>query len=790
MKNFAIVISFGWMLLFTSCKEQQPNQLSSFPLSCVRLLDSPLKHASQTNEAYVMAHNPDRLLAPFLIDAGIPVKAPQYGNWENTGLDGHIGGHYLTSLSLIVASTGNQEAAKRLNYMVEQLAICQKKNGNGYVGGIPDGKTLWTEIAAGKIEFDNFSLNGKWVPWYNIHKLFAGLRDAWLYAGNEQALEVLKKLSEWTSELCSHLDDAKMQQMLICEHGGMNEVFADVYGITGDPKYLDLARRFSDRSILNPLLKHEDKLTGLHANTQIPKVIGFMRIAELSGDTAWQSASSFFWDDVVTTRSVAIGGNSVSEHFHSTDDFTSMIESREGPETCNTYNMMKLSRQLYFATNDLKYIDFYEKALYNHILSSQHPNHGGLVYFTSMRPGHYRVYSDAEESFWCCVGSGIENHAKYGELIYAHDNSNVFVNLYVPSVLRWKEKGITLTQTNHIPEKNQSTIELNLDQDQEFAINLRHPSWVKDNMLNVKINNQDIKVQSKAGEYVSINRLWHSGDKIVITLPMSVYGEYLGNKTSSIALKYGPVVLASEVNRDNVNGLIADGSRMGHIAQGPLLPVSDLPVLMIDGDDWAQKIKQMPGDSLCFDASELMHPKGDVHMKLIPFYQLHDARYIIYWPTVNSLNIDSVQQILKQQEQIKLELERMTIDQIAPGEQQPESDHHFKGEESQTGIHMERHWRHAAKWFSYELNDKNKLAKRLRITYFGLDANRQFDITINDTLISSVNLTGEHGNQIFDVDYEIPTSVVKNNKAPFLIVKFIAHDGSIAGGIYHVRLLK
>ena len=366
------------------------SKIQSFRLSDVKLLDSEFKNAETIDAEYIMAHDPDRLLAPFLIDAGLTPKAERYGNWENTGLDGHICGHYLTALSQLYASTGDQRFFDRLNYMIDELERCQQKNGNGYVGGIPGGMAMWKEIAAGRINAEAFSLNGKWVPLYNIHKTFAGLRDAYLIAGIEKAKGMLIALTDFFLNISKNLTDDQIQEMLRSEHGGMNEVFADVYAITGDEKYLELAKRFSHKFILEPLLNNEDRLNGLHANTQIPKVIGFERISELDHDQAWHNAAKFFWETVVDHRTVSIGGNSVREHFHPANDFSSMVESREGPETCNTYNMVKLSKDLYFVDNDLKYIDYYERALYNHILSTEHPVHGGFVYFTSMRPRHYR----------------------------------------------------------------------------------------------------------------------------------------------------------------------------------------------------------------------------------------------------------------------------------------------------------------------------------------------------------------------------------------------------------------
>ncbi|MDQ3845247.1 MAG: glycoside hydrolase family 127 protein, partial [Bacteroidota bacterium] len=469
----------------------QTGPLKTFPLSAVRLLDGPFKQAQQTDMKYMLALNPDRLLAPYLRESGIEPKAKNYGNWEGTGLDGHIGGHYLSALSNMYAATGNAVLLQRLNYMIDWLDKCQQKNGDGYVGGVPGGRAMWQEVAQGKIKAGAFSLNDKWVPWYNLHKLYAGLVDAYTIAGNAKAKNILIKLSDWCVNLTANLSDEQMQQMLRSEHGGMNEVFADVAAITGDTKYLQLARRFSHRRILNPLLQQKDSLTGLHANTQIPKVIGFIRIAEVADDTAWAKAAGFFWQTVVDNRTVSIGGNSVREHFHPSDNFSSMIESKEGPETCNSYNMLKLTKHLFLSHPSARFMDYYERTLYNHILSSQHPQ-GGFVYFTPMRPRHYRVYSQPQQCFWCCVGSGLENHGKYGELIYAHNDKDIFVNLFIPSTLQWKEKGVTLVQHTKFPFEETSQIKLNVKQPKKFALYFRYPSWVKEGQMKLKVNNKNV----------------------------------------------------------------------------------------------------------------------------------------------------------------------------------------------------------------------------------------------------------------------------------------------------------
>ena len=517
-------------------KAQTNHQVSYFSLQDVKLLSSPFLQAQQTDLHYILALDPDRLSAPFLREAGLTPKAPSYTNWENTGLDGHIGGHYLSALSMMYAATGDTAIYHRLNYMLNELHRAQQAVGTGFIGGTPGSLQLWKEIKAGDIRAGGFSLNGKWVPLYNIHKTYAGLRDAYLYAHSDLARQMLIDLTDWMIDITSGLSDNQMQDMLRSEHGGLNETFADVAEITGDKKYLKLARRFSHKVILDPLIKNEDRLNGMHANTQIPKVIGYKRVAEVSKNdkdwnhaAEWDHAARFFWNTVVNHRSVCIGGNSVREHFHPSDNFTSMLNDVQGPETCNTYNMLRLTKMLYQNSGDVdnsnkpdpRYVDYYERALYNHILSSQEPDKGGFVYFTPMRPGHYRVYSQPETSMWCCVGSGLENHTKYGEFIYAHQQDTLYVNLFIPSQLNWKEQGVTLTQETLFPDDEKVTLRIDKAAKKNLTLMIRIPEWAGNSKgyeitINGKKHLSDI--QTGASTYLPIRRKWKKGDVITFHL--------------------------------------------------------------------------------------------------------------------------------------------------------------------------------------------------------------------------------------------------------------------------------
>lgn len=622
MKKIVFSILFMGSYLFAF------EQIKPFSLWEVRLRNSPFLAAQQTDKNYILSLNPDKLLAPFLKEAGLPIKADNYGNWENTGLDGHIGGHYLSALSNMYAATGDTLLLVRLRYMLHVLQNCQRAGKTGYIGGTPGGKAMWEDVKLGKIKAELFSLNGKWVPLYNIHKLFAGLIDAYTIAHVQEAKNILIGLSKWFYTTMNGLTDQQLQEMLRSEHGGMNEALLDVFLITKDQKYVRLAERFSHRALLDPMLEQKDVLTKLHANMQIPKVVGFARIGAIEQKTNWTNAAQFFWETVTKHRTISIGGNSVSEHFHPIDDFSSMLYHREGPETCNSYNMLKLTKALYLSNPSAAYISYYERTLYNHILSSQHPG-GGFVYFTAARPGHYKVYSQPQESFWCCVGSGMENHGKYGELIYAHSNNELYVNLFIPSQLSWKEKGIQLIQHTSFPEKEKTTISIAVQKPVFLTLRIRYPEWVVPNGFELNVNGRNIRIQQTMNGYADISRVWHSGDKIEVSLPMQTHLDYLPDGKPWASIRKGPIVMAATwEDTAGIKGFKADGSRMGHVAAGPLIPLETLP-LLISEDVHSNEL----------NASFLNGVQKKFTLK--PFYSIHDSRYIFYWRVRK--NEDSIQ---------------------------------------------------------------------------------------------------------------------------------------------------
>jgi len=759
--------------------------LEPFRLQEVQLLPGIFKDAETTDLKYMLAMVPDRLLAPYLREAGLTPKAPSYTNWENTGLDGHMGGHYLSALATMYASNGNKEVLVRLNYMISELKRCQDANGNGYIGGVPGSKQLWAAVMSGDIE----AINKKWVPLYNIHKTYAGIRDAYLYTGNETARGMLIKFSDWFVQLSTSLSPQKMQQMLQIEQGGINEVLADVYFLTNDKKYLKAAYSFSHQAILDPLEKGEDKLNNLHANTQIPKVIGFKRIADVNGDSSYNKAAQFFWQTVVDHRTVAIGGNSVREHFNPSDDFSSMINSEQGPETCNSYNMLKLTKALFLSDPKISYLDYYERALYNHILSTERPGDGGFVYFTPMRPGHYRVYSQPQSSMWCCVGSGMENHAKYAEMIYAHDQNSVYVNLFIPSKLSWKQKGLVLTQHTNFPEEEKTSLTISeVKPSSVFAIHVRYPSWVKAGSLKLMVNGLEFKTNAQPSSYAVIKRAWKKGDVVTVSLPMQTKTELLPDGSNYEAVVHGPIVMAAEIGKEDMSGLLADDSRMGHVAAGKLYPLQYMPMFVSNSNDDASFIQPVAGEPLTFTAAAIVYPAKYRSLKLIPFYKIHDARYVVYWEKETPQSIAGIAQKLAAAEAASAGLAAITLDVVIAGEQQPESDHFIENENSAAGVSRDRHWRNATGWFSYKMTNKNKETASLRITYLDGGQDKQFSILVNDQLIAKVETDDSHGADFYTIDYPVSEDITKADGQ--LTVKFLAAEGSTTANIYEVRLIK
>ena len=765
-----------------------------FPLGDITLLDGPLKHARDLNVQVLLKYDCDRMLAPYRKEAGLQPRKPSYPNWD--GLDGHVGGHYLSALS-INAATGNEECRKRMEYMISELQLVLDANNqrpeawcHNYIGGVPNSAKMWTAFSKG--DFGPYF--GTWAPFYNIHKMYAGLRDAWLYCGNEQAKNLFLKFCDWAVDITRDLNDEQMEKMLGNEHGGMNEVLADAYAITGEQKYLDCARRFSHRMLLVPLENGKDCLDNMHANTQIPKVIGYQRIAELAHDVQYHNASEYFWEIVTRQRSLALGGNSRREHFPTKENCIDYINDIDGPESCNTYNMLKLTEDLNRVKPNGMYGDFYETAMFNHILSAQHPQHGGYVYFTPARPRHYRNYSAPNEAMWCCVGTGMEDHGKYGQFVWTHDkgvkaeNDALYVNLFVASELNWKDRKMVIRQQTAFPYAESSVVEVAKGKG-TFILKVRKPSWCEN--FTVKGVGFDADSYEENG-FVCMKRKWKKGDQVKISMPMHAYIKPMINVPQYVAIMYGPILLGMKTGTEDMRGLIADDSRFGQYAGGKKLALDEAPILLPKHlDDIAKDLKPVPGKPLHFKLATRM--ENAIDGELQPFFEIHDSRYMMYWLALGENDYKAYMQKLADEEKARQALEARTVDKVNPGEQQPETDHRMETDNSDKGNTEGVFFRDAkdGHYFSYLMQTKGETNLSLQLKFWGQDEWRtsEFDIYVNDKLLCSVNNSHRwRTTQFKTVDYAIPSEFVKGKKE--IRVKFVAHKGKQVGQIYGVRLVK
>ena len=765
-----------------------------FPLGDITLLDGPLKHARNLNVQVLLKYDCDRMLAPYRKEAGLQPRKPSYPNWD--GLDGHVGGHYLSALS-INAATGNEECRKRMEYMISELQLVLDANNqrheawcHNYIGGVPNSAKMWTAFSKG--DFGPYF--GTWAPFYNIHKMYAGLRDAWLYCGNEQAKNLFLKFCDWAVDITRDLNDEQMEKMLGNEHGGMNEVLADAYAITGEQKYLDCARRFSHRMLLVPLENGKDCLDNMHANTQIPKVIGYQRIAELAHDVQYHNASEYFWEIVTRQRSLALGGNSRREHFPTKENCIDYINDIDGPESCNTYNMLKLTEDLNRVKPNGMYGDFYETAMFNHILSAQHPQHGGYVYFTPARPRHYRNYSAPNEAMWCCVGTGMEDHGKYGQFVWTHDkgvkaeNDALYVTLFVASELNWKDRKMVIRQQTAFPYAESSVVEVAKGKG-TFILKVRKPSWCEN--FTVKGVGFDADSYEENG-FVCMKRKWKKGDQVKISMPMHAYIKPMINVPQYVAIMYGPILLGMKTGTEDMRGLIADDSRFGQYAGGKKLALDEAPILLPKHlDDIAKDLKPVPGKPLHFKLATRM--ENAIDGELQPFFEIHDSRYMMYWLALGENDYKAYMQKLADEEKARQALEARTVDKVNPGEQQPETDHNMEADVTERGNTEGVFFRDArdGHFFSYLMQTKGETNLSLQLKFWGQDEWRtsEFDIYVNDKLLCSVNNSHRwRTTQFKTVDYAIPSEFVKGKKE--IRVKFVAHKGKQVGQIYGVRLVK
>jgi DUF1680 family protein len=741
-----------------------PPSVSVFDLSDVHLLDGPFRHAMELDQAYILVLKPDRLLSRCREYAGLVPRDSTYGGWEKEALSSHFVGHYLSACALQYRGTGDRRFLDRINYVVDQLAECQKANGNGYVAGIPDGKRVFAEVKAGNIRAKGFDLNGVWSPWYTVHKIMAGLRDACLLAGNAKARDVLRGMADWSFETTNGLTDSLFQRMLDCEFGGMNEVLADVYTITGERKYLDLAEKFCHRAVMDPLAREEDRLEGLHGNTNIPKLIGAARLYELTGESRYAVMSRFFWETVTRNHSYAAGGHGEYEHFGAPRRLSDRL-SEGTMETCNTYNMLKLTRFLFTRKPDVEYADFYERAMYNHILASQNPDDGMVCYFVPMGSGTHKQFSTPFDDFTCCLGTGLENHSRYGECIYFHDHDTLYVNLFIASEVNWRERGMHITQRTDFPNSETTRFIFSCAKPSGASLKIRHPFWA--GPLRIRLNGVAVVTDSAPSGYAAIQREWQTGDTLEVTLPMSIRLEPLPDLSARAAVMYGPILLAGDL--------------------GPVEGTRPVPAFVTNGRPVAEWTSQIRGRALTFETRGVGRP-GEI--TLSPFYMMHNRRYAVYWDCVTDREWRDGEKEEKSEQSRLRSLQSRTVDSLLIGETAAEHAHRLEGEMTTIGHYRGRTWRQAAGtgWFSFEMKSRPDVRLQLVVTYWGSDAEkREFDIMVDGRNVATQVLSRNNPGNFFDATYTLPPELTRGKGS--LTVRFSPHRGAIAGRVFGSRLI-
>lgn len=754
-----------------------PVKAYAFNLKNVQLLQSDFRYAMSLDSAYLLSLKPDRLLHRFHLFAGLPTKDSIYKGWESDGLSGHTLGHYLSAASMMFSSTGSVEFQNRVNYIIDELDKCQAARISGYVGAIPDEDSIFEKVKKGEIRSSGFDLNGGWSPWYTVHKLMAGLCDAYLYADNRKALDIVVKMSDWVFETVYHLEDSIRLEMLNCEYGGMNEVLANVYSFTGNKKYLDLSYKFYDEYVMGQLAKRIDPLSGKHSNTNIPKAIGSARQYQLNGDERDKTIASFFWQIMVNHHTYVIGGNSNYEYCGKPDSLNDRL-SDNTCETCNTYNMLKLTRQLFSISPSGNLMDYYERGLYNHILASQNPEDGMMTYFVPLRMGTKKKFSRPFNTFTCCVGSGIENHAKYAEQIYSHDaEGQLFINLFIPSVLNWTEQGIILMQETGFPVTNSTSFIFLGEKEKTMTLLIRKPFWSKGRTRFFMNGIENTGVQSYEGKfeidkvegYIPIRVSMKKNDKLEIRFAMQLYSESMPDNPDRIAIKYGPLVLAGLLGKEMPD------------------PVFGTPVIMTEDRNVSTWVKST-NIPLQFETNGAGKP---FDVKLIPFYKVYDQYYSVYWDFFNSTDWANRQMSYENEKKRQHEIAKKTTDEFRIGEMQPERDHMLQAsEKSYISEAIGRMGREARRdnFFSFEMKVDPGMLQKLLLTYIGDDKDRKFDILVEGTNIATEIWQGGITGKFYDVEYAIPDYLLKGKTK--VTIRIEANHGKTAGRIFGARIIK
>jgi uncharacterized protein len=746
------------------------------PLTAVRLTGGPLKHAQELDAAYLLSLDPNRMLAFYRVRAGLEPKAPGYTGWDADGrqLTGHIAGHHLSAVSLMWAATGDVRFKERADQIVAELKIVQDANGDGFAGALPGVKEAFAEVSKGNIRSANFDLNGLWSPWYTLHKTYAGLRDAYRHTGNRTALEIEVKFAQWAEGYLAPMSAEQIQKMLGTEFGGMNEVMADLAADTGERRWLDLSYRFEHKAVIEPLQRGEDPLNGLHGNTQVPKLIGSAARYAHAGEKADLAAATTFWTRVVEHHTFATGGHGKDEYFREPDRLATIADGRTA-ETCNVYNMLKLTRVLFAMQPDVRYAEFHERALFNHVLGSMDPADGATCYMVPVGRGVRREYADMGRSFTCCVGTGMENHALHGLGLYYEAGDRLWVNVYAPSTARWEAAGVTLTMDTSFPEGDAATVTLKTDAPRSFTLALRRPSWAGGG-FGVRLNGRPLPIRNAPGSYFEIDREWRTGDTVALALPKALHVERLPDDPKRAAIVWGPLVLAGDLGPQPRRSEDGDGD-------GPTTETTESPVLVTDRPvtKWLLQVASEPGT---FRTTGL---GTDVVFR--PFYRTHRRIYTAYvdllTPAENTARLKDIE---AERARVR-RLEAATITFLAPGDSAGDRAHNQQGEATSVVRTDGRAGRRSSKWFAYDLPLAGGSPAALVVTYNRDNRRaRSFEILIDGTRLADEKISFDSESRFYDREYALPASLVAGKTQ--LTIRFQATGGNEIAPVYGLRLIR
>jgi DUF1680 family protein len=783
------------------------------PINRVRVLGGPLKTAQDADAKYLLSLEPDRMLAYYRVRAGLAQKAEPYAGWDGGGrnLTGHIAGHYLSAVSLMYLATGDDRFKARADYIVHELQEVQNKNGDGYLSALENGREAFAAVSKGDIRSAAFDLNGLWSPWYTLHKTFAGLRDAYRYTRNPAALDVEAKYAGWAERVLAPLSDVQIAKMLNTEHGGMNEVLVDLYADTGDKRWLDLSYRFEHHEFTDALKRHQDNLNGKHGNCQIPKLIGSAARYGYIGDPGDLMAATFFWDRVVQHHTYATGGHGLAEYFGPPDQLSPRVDGRTC-ESCNAYNMRKLSRQLFSYRPDAFYADFHERVLFNHILASIDPEAPRTSYMVPVGRGVQQEYQDMQRSFTCCVGTGMESHALHGDGIYFESADTVWVNLFVPSTAQLTLGGARLTMETGFPEGESAVLKLDIPKPTMFTLALRRPSWAGDD-FGVRVNGEPIdqpKLASlRAGPaggrdvpidrtpldpstYVELRRTWKSGDTVELTFRRQLRLEPTADNKSVAAIMWGPCALAGDHGpRIEGRNRTADGA-----ATIPP-PPPPVPVLVASGrpvTEWVMPAESRDGDHLARAVARVpSQPAPAADLTLTPFYRTHGRRYSIYFDIVSPSEFDDrAAAVVAERERIR-RLEAATFGFVRPGDEQSERELNYQSDRADRQVQRAggRSARGGPGWFSFDLPVDGSAEVALVVTYFndlGLPpASGNFTIQVDGASVARFEPNAA-ATGFYDARYAIPMDATRSKSK--VTVRFQAEGNGRIAPVFGVRTIR